>query len=239
MDHLINWIEIPVSDLVRARRFYEAVLGVELIPTSLPGFEYALFPAKSVANSGALVCGEGYVPSPAGPVLYLDAQGRIDEILSRVTAAGGRIAAHKRLLSPEAGEVASFIDSEGNRIGLQSAVTEAETAAVTDETMQRLLRGSEPNLTFLLRKGPAYDDPAQQHLQWEHARNMFGLLRRGTLRMVTALIDGSDVLGVAIFQGTTREQAERILREDPAVRGGRLTAELCSGVSFFAGEVRF
>jgi predicted enzyme related to lactoylglutathione lyase len=238
MDHLTNWLEIPVVDMERARRFYEKVLGVELMPMELPGMRYAIFPAKNAFNTGALVQGEGYAPASGGPVVYLDAQDRIDAVLARVTEAGGSVAMPKMFLSPEAGEIAFFVDSEGNRIGLQSSVNEAKNEPVTDETMQRLLGGADKNVTFLLRRGPAFDDPARQHLQWEHARNMFSLLRAGKLRMVTALMDGTDVLGVAIFNGT-REEAEATLREDPGVRGGRLNLQLLTGVSFFAGETRF
>ncbi len=118
-------------------------------------------------------------------------------------------------------------------------LTNETDAKVDDGTMQRLLGGAEKNVTFLIKRGPAFDDASREHLQWEHARNMFQLLRAGKLRMVTALMDGTDVLGVAIFQGVTREEGEAILREDPGVRGGRLSYQLLTGVSFFAGETRF
>lgn len=239
MHHLLNWIEIPVTDMSRARRFYETVLGVELVSLDVPGMNYALFPAKDRFNSGALVQGPGYEPAATGPLVYLDAQGRIDTLLQRAVVAGGRVLMPKTYLSPEAGEVAIIQDLEGNRLGLQSAVRDEAVAPVSDETMQRLLSSTERNLTFLLRKGPAYDDPARQHLQWEHARNMFTLLRAGKLRLVTALMDGTDILGVGSFHGTTRDEAEQLLREDPGVRGGRLTAELLSGVSFLQSETQF
>jgi hypothetical protein len=238
MDHLTNWIEIPVNDLPRAQAFYEALLGVALAPFDLAGFRYALFPAKDRHNTGALVQGPGRAPSPGGPLVYLDATGRMDELLGRVTAAGGTILMPRTFVSPEAGDVAIFEDPEGNRVGLQAAV-DAPAAAepVTDELMQRLLGGAEKRHTFLVRRGPAYDDPASLPLQWEHARNMFTLLRAGKLRSVTALVDGRDVLGVGVLAVATREEAEQILRDDPGVRGGRLSLELLTGVSFEAGDL--
>jgi predicted enzyme related to lactoylglutathione lyase len=238
MDHLINWTEIPASDLPRARTFYEQVLETELLPLEFGSLHYALFPTKSDHNTGALVQGPGYVPSENGPLLYLDASGKLDALLARVEAAGGKVLMPRTFLSAEAGYVGIFMDSEGNRIGLQEPVTEANTEPVADQTMQRLLANAEPSLAFLVRKGPAFDDPSLQHLQWEHARNMFTLLRDRKLRSVTALVDGSDVLGVGVF-AVAREEAEQLLRDDPGVRGGRLTMQLFNAASFAAGEVRF
>jgi len=104
--------------------------------------------------------------------------------------------------------------------------------------MQRLLGSAQPSLAFLVRKGPAFDDPALQYLQWEHARHLFTLLRNGKLRSVTALMDGTDVLGLGVL-AVAREEAEQLLRDDPGVRGGRLTMQLVNATAFAAGEVRF
>lgn len=112
-----------------------------------------------------------------------------------------------------------------------------QAASISDEAMQRLLGSAEKQLAFLVRRGPEFDNPALAHLQWEHARNMFNLLRAGKLRSVTALMDGTDVLGVAVFTNIDRAEAEQILRDDPGVRGGRLTMQLLTGVSFGAADV--
>lgn len=238
MDHLINWTEIPALDLPRARAFYEQVFETELLPLEFGPLHYALFPTKNAHNTGALVQGPGYLPSENGPLLYLDASGKLDALLARVQAAGGAVLMPRTFLSAEAGYVGIFTDSEGNRIGLQEPIAEVNTEPVPDQTMQRLLANAEPALAFLVRKGPAFADPSLQHLQWEHARNMFTLLRDGKLRSVTALVDGSDVLGVGVF-AVAREEAEQLLRDDPGVRGGRLTMQILNAASFAADEVRF
>ncbi len=113
------------------------------------------------------------------------------------------------------------------------------TPAVTDATMQRLLGSARPGIAFLIRRGPAFDDPATVPHQWEHGRNMFALLQAGKLRQVTALPDGTDVLGLGLFALSDRAEAEAILRADPGVRSGRLTYQLVSDVTFRAGEVAF
>ena len=238
MERLSNWIEIPATDISRARAFYEKVLGVELLPFELAGNHYALFPAQNLYNTGALVAGPGYEPSQNGALIYLNATGRIDELVARVTAAGGEVLLPKTYLAPEAGEIAIFRDSEGNRVGLQSAVEEADAAPVSDDSMQRLLGAATPAHTFLVRKGPAWDDPALAPLQWEHARNMFTLMKQGKLRFVCALMDGTDVLGLGVLNVRSRSEAEQLLREDPGARAGRISMQLLSGTAFSAGEVR-
>jgi predicted enzyme related to lactoylglutathione lyase len=234
MDRLVNWIEIPVTDITRAKAFYSAVLGCELADMPVQGLKYAIFPAKSATNCGALVQGDGYSPSATGPVLYLDGTARMDELLARVSAAGGEVLMPVTRLSKEAGDVAFFRDSEGNRIGLQSP--EPRSGAVTDDEMQRLLGSAPKRFAFLLRPGPKFG-PETQALQWEHARNMFALLQAGRLASVTALMDGTDVLGLGVIEAASKADVETLLREDPAVSGGRLRFEIFSAASFLRGEV--
>ncbi|MGC4064463.1 MAG: VOC family protein [Polyangiaceae bacterium] len=237
MNRLINWLELPTLDLERAKTFYERVFAEQLAPLTLGELRYALFPTRNRFNTGALVQGNGYLPSEAGPLPYLDATDGIDVLLERIVAAGGTVVMPRTYLSPEAGEVAIFIDCEGNRVGLQSAVESKDSTPITDETMHQLLGSATPVVTFLVRKGPAYDDPASAPLQWEHARYLFGLLRAGKLASVTVLMDGTDVLGIGTLTVRTKEEAEGLLKEDPSVRGGRFTMQILTGPSFSAGEV--
>jgi predicted enzyme related to lactoylglutathione lyase len=119
MKHLINWVEIPVSDMGRAMAFYGKILGAQLQTMSLGKSQYALFPSEDRFNSGALACGEGYVPGANGVTVYLDGGDDLDSILSKVKAAGGKVMLPKTWLSKEAGWIGLFADTEGNRIGLQ------------------------------------------------------------------------------------------------------------------------
>ena len=119
MKHLINWIEIPALDLDRAVQFYSSILGIEMSTLQLDQAEYALFPTTDQKNTGALVKGEHYQPAENGIVIYLDGGPDLNTILGKVTAAGGEVLMEKTFLSQEAGYVGMFIDTEGNRIGLQ------------------------------------------------------------------------------------------------------------------------
>jgi hypothetical protein len=112
---LIAWFEIPVSDLDRATRFYEAVFGRPLNRERIDGYDMAMF-AGADGPEGALVKGDAYVPGKAGPILYFRVSD-VDSVLKRASAAGGRILYPKKDIGPN-GWVAEFEDSEGNRIAL-------------------------------------------------------------------------------------------------------------------------
>ena len=71
---------------------------------------------------GALVDSGGFhKPSGTdGPLIYLNGNPDLQNILDKVEAAGGKIMVPKTVISPEYGDMAVIIDSEGNRIGLHS-----------------------------------------------------------------------------------------------------------------------
>ncbi len=116
----ITWFEIPASDFPRAIRFYETIFARPLKhDASWPNL--AIFPYQRPGVSGALAYGEGHLPSPAGVVIYLNCDGKFDDVLGRVEAAGGSIVEPKNHV-PNVGWVAQILDSEGNRIGLHAAV---------------------------------------------------------------------------------------------------------------------
>lgn len=120
MDHLSNWIEIPVVDMKRAKKFYGELLGVGLNEMQMGGNDYALIDLKDRFNAGSLVKGDGYVPSMQGVVVYLNGGNDLSTVLSRVSKAGGKVLLEKTFLSKEAGHIAYFKDTEGNKIGLHS-----------------------------------------------------------------------------------------------------------------------
>ncbi|HKZ36565.1 MAG TPA: VOC family protein [Chryseolinea sp.] len=120
MKHLLNWVEIPATDIKRAKKFYGAILGeIKFRDMENQGTKYALFPVDDMHNSGALVQGEYYKPSSDGITIYLDGGKDMDNILKHVAKAGGEVIMPKTNTGMEAGFVGMFIDSEGNKIGLQ------------------------------------------------------------------------------------------------------------------------
>lgn len=121
MQHLINWIEIPVLDMDRAVTFYDKAFGGMVFQKmSIGEFDYAIFPSEDKYNCGALVKSEFSKPSADGVTIYFDGGDDLSQILHRAEEAGGQIIMEKTYLSDEAGYAGLFIDSEGNKIGLQN-----------------------------------------------------------------------------------------------------------------------
>lgn len=118
-DHVFIWVEIPVSDMERAKAFYERILAVEMQAMQMGEEEYAFFPVKEEQNGGMLVKGARHTPSADGVTVYIDGDPDLDIILSRVPKAGGQIIMEKTYLGDHAGYIGMFLDSEGNRIGIQ------------------------------------------------------------------------------------------------------------------------
>lgn len=114
------WFEIPAADFDRAATFYEALFGVSLRRESLGGGTLGIFPYEQPALSGCIIHGPMYRPAADGPVIYLNADGLLDDILTRVADLGGSVVTPKIALPPGMGFFAHIRDTEGNRVGLHS-----------------------------------------------------------------------------------------------------------------------
>jgi predicted enzyme related to lactoylglutathione lyase len=121
MKHAINWFEIPVKDIEKAKTFYEAILGTELGLMEMMGAKMAFLPADFEAGGvgGCLIQGEGYEPSEKGALVYLNGGDDLSIPLARVEQAGGTIILPKTDINPH-GFMAHFIDTEGNRVAFHS-----------------------------------------------------------------------------------------------------------------------
>ena len=123
MKNAISWFEIPTTNLDRAQRFYETILGVQLIKLDLPNIKMRMFPLENQDGVGGSLCDSGGFHKPSttdGPLLYLNANPDVQRVLDRVESAGGKILVPKTLISTEFGHMAVIIDSEGNRIAFHS-----------------------------------------------------------------------------------------------------------------------
>lgn len=121
----VNWYEIYVQDMGRARAFYEAVLAVGLEPMDVPEvegmeFEMTAFPFHEGSEnaSGALVRAEGVPSGGNGTMVYFTCDDcAVEE--SRVEKAGGQILKSKFQIGPY-GFCSVCMDTEGNTFGLHS-----------------------------------------------------------------------------------------------------------------------
>lgn len=122
MGHVINWFEIPSTDLERAAKFYGDVLGRPFEIALGPGDgRMAAFAPPDAEVNGVIVQTDLYTPGPNGPALYLTVEGDLDVYLARVEPAGGRVINPKTSLQGESGgHWARFEDTESNIVGLYS-----------------------------------------------------------------------------------------------------------------------
>lgn len=118
----LNWFEIPVTDMARAKHFYQVAFSLHLEDADMQGIQMAMFPyeAGSGKVSGALVKSEYQKPSADGVTVYLNANPDMTDVLQRIRSEGGQIVMDKTEITPEIGYMAFFIDSEGNKLGLHS-----------------------------------------------------------------------------------------------------------------------
>ena len=120
MSSVINWFDIPANNFDRAVKFYETVLGVNLIQENMLGARMAIFPAKPGEATGAIMARDGVVPATGGTTIYLKAGNDLSVAATRVEAAGGKILHPKTFIKEGLGYFAILLDCEGNSIGLHS-----------------------------------------------------------------------------------------------------------------------
>lgn len=121
-ENALNWFEISVADIHRAKKFYETIFGIEMQENERMGRKMAYFPSEDMNGkvSGSIVQSDMNKPSADGAKIYLNGNPNLDNALSKVEAAGGKVVMPKMLISEEIGHMAFFIDTEGNNIGLHS-----------------------------------------------------------------------------------------------------------------------
>jgi predicted enzyme related to lactoylglutathione lyase len=121
-ENALNWFEISVSDIKRAKTFYETIFGINMEMQDMMGMHMAYFPSDSMIGkvSGALVESTMHKPSQEGAKIYLNGNPDLQNALDKVEKAGGKIAMPKTKISDEIGHMAFIIDSEGNNVGLHS-----------------------------------------------------------------------------------------------------------------------
>lgn len=119
MANQIVWCDIPVLDLDRAVKFYSAVLAEPVKKQDLSGMTMGILPHHDGEVGGCLLTSAEEKPSDKGVIIYLNANGRLDEAIAAVAPNGGKVVQAKHPIGPF-GFRAVVLDSEGNRIALHS-----------------------------------------------------------------------------------------------------------------------
>jgi hypothetical protein len=120
--HRLVWFEIPASDFDRAVRFYEEILAVKTLRDTMGPAKMAVLPYDPPAVSGCVMMAPGLKPGADGVQAYLNAEPALDDVLNRVTGAGGQIVQPRTDLPAGMGVFAKIRDTEGNIVGLHALV---------------------------------------------------------------------------------------------------------------------
>ena len=113
----IVWFELPVRDLDKAVEFYAAATGATIVKEQMGPDVTAMFkPADPMTG----VAGHLYKGKPAGdgtgPTVHLAAEGTVEQMMDRVTQAGGNVVSPAIEIPP--GRFFYATDPDGNSIGL-------------------------------------------------------------------------------------------------------------------------
>lgn len=113
-DRLV-WVEIPATDLNRAKGFYEAVLETKLVEDNNGPQTMQMIPSANGA-----MCGHLYEGKPAttgdGVTAHLSAPRELADAMDRIKAGGGEVVSETIALPSGAFFYAK--DTEGNSLGI-------------------------------------------------------------------------------------------------------------------------
>ena len=117
----INWFEIYVQDMDRAKDFYEGVLQIELSPLGGSDLAMLAFPQDfaGYGASGALVRYPDKSSGVNSTIVYFSCEDCADEA-ARVEEHGGKVEREKMSIG-QYGFVVLATDPDGNMIGLHSS----------------------------------------------------------------------------------------------------------------------
>ncbi|RDY61267.1 VOC family protein [Flagellimonas nanhaiensis] len=120
--NMVGWFEIPVTDMDRAKAFYDQVFQIEIQVQDFAGTLMGFFPWSEgkAGASGSLIFHSEYRPSNNDGVLIYFSSEDVQIELDRIVDKGGKILKPKTQISPDVGYMALFEDTEGNRVALHS-----------------------------------------------------------------------------------------------------------------------
>jgi len=123
MEHnMVGWFEIPVTDMEKAKKFYEEVLDIysqvqDFHVTEMGGFPFL---ETKPGAAGFLIKNEAYQASEEKGALIYSSSTDISTQLKKVLKAGRKVLQAKTLIAEDTGFMGLFVDSERNRIALHA-----------------------------------------------------------------------------------------------------------------------
>lgn len=120
MKSYISMFEIPATDISRAINFYQALLEIKIEKMDVEGMQMGILPYEGQMITGVIIKADGYKPSVDGVTMYLNAGENLQVFLDKIENNGGKIIVPKTAHADESGYFAIFLDSEGNKLALNS-----------------------------------------------------------------------------------------------------------------------
>ncbi len=113
-DRLV-WVELPATDLNRAKDFYEAVLETNLVEDNNGPQTMQMIPSANGAMCGHLYAGK---PATAGDGItaHLAVRGELTDAMDRISTNGGEVLSET--ISLPSGAFFYARDTEGNSLGI-------------------------------------------------------------------------------------------------------------------------
>ena len=120
MKNLVTFFEIPAENFERAVKFYESVFNIQLSVDCDETEKMAFFSDANGNCEGAISYAKDFRPSKDGVLISLRVE-NMEKAISSIEKNGGKIVQPKTKIEAEnMGYFATFIDSEGNKVGLYS-----------------------------------------------------------------------------------------------------------------------
>ncbi|MBU2975545.1 VOC family protein [Zobellia sp. B3R18] len=120
MKSYISMFEIPATNISRAINFYQTLLDIKIEKMDVEDMQMGILPYEGQMVTGVIIMADGYMPSADGVTMYLNAGENFQVVLDRVEKNGGKIIVPKTAHADESGYFAIFLDSEGNKMALNS-----------------------------------------------------------------------------------------------------------------------
>jgi predicted enzyme related to lactoylglutathione lyase len=120
MKSYVSMFEIPATNISRAIHFYQELLEIKIEKMDIGGMQMGILPHEGQIVTGVIIQADGYNPSADGVLMYLNAGENLQVVLDRVEKNGGQILLSKTAHADESGYFAIFLDSEGNKMALNS-----------------------------------------------------------------------------------------------------------------------
>lgn len=120
MKSYISMFEIPATDISRAINFYQAILDIKIEKMEVEGMQMGILPYEGQMVTVAIIQADGFKPSADGITIYLNGGENLQVILDKVEKNSGKVITPKTAHADGSGFFAMFLDSEGNKMALNS-----------------------------------------------------------------------------------------------------------------------